>query len=516
MKINARKAAVIPAIIGLGILVRAYVVFVIKPISGDTAVFALMAKHIFELKEFYIYMPMAHYAGAFYSYLSAALFALLGVSYSSFMIVGILSSCAGLIIGCVISNKILNSSGVIISDILIALPAFGMIYYSLYIGVNAENFLFIPLLLLMAIKINRREYANRAVFMAATGLISGLALWLTPAVIPVVLTIMTLFVIGNRGRLLTGAIALFLAGILIGYLPAVIYDFLHPGAAFFRMAGRVLDLNRSALLSPDPFGMICGKIFWRFSTIPGSLARIPRFTSELISLPLTILLFVSIAVSFKGAARRFIKNKYVDDIGVIAIYVLWFIIFYTMLVGEGAGRFMAPLAIVAPFLIGDTLSRIKKFKARHLLLTLMIAALIFCNMGTITRASSVFAAARYTKLTDWLIMNNVTRGYSDYDTAYIVQFESKEKVLVSPTLFDPTFCDRWPENTKMIRGADDVCYIIDGRQYPHIIEPFEKNLSGFGQRYRKDIIGDFTVYRKISHTLEPKDVMSGITAQGKR
>ena len=137
-------------------------------------------------------------------------------------------------------------------------------------------------------------------------------------------------------------------------------------------------------------------------------------------------------------------------------------------------------------------------------------------MGTITRASSVFAAARYTKLIDWLIINNVTRGYSDYDTAYIVQFESKEKVLVSPTLFDPTFCDRWPENTKMIRGADDVCYIIDGRQYPRIIEPFEKNLSGFSQRYRKDIIGDFTVYRKISRALEPKDVMRGITARGKR
>lgn len=515
MRIKARKAAVILAIIALGILIRAYVLFVIRPITGDTAVFALMAKHIFELKEFYIYMPMAHYAGAFYSYISSALFALFGVSYNSYMIVGILSSCMGLIIGCVIGNKILNGFGAIISYILIALPAFGMIYYSLYIGVNAENFLFIPALLLMAIKINRREYANRAVFVAATGIISGLALWLTPAAIPAILTILTLFVIGNRARLLIGATAVFLAGMSIGYLPAIIYDYLHPGVVFFRMAGRVLGLNGSAFLDPHPFGMICGKILWRLSTIPGSLARIPGLTAELISLPLTALLFVSIAVSFTGASRRFFKDKYVDDIGVICIYVAWFILFYTVLVGEGAGRYMAPLAIAAPSLIGDTLSRFKKFTER-LLLILMMAILIFCNVETITRAPSVFVVRRYAKLTEWLIRNDATRGYSDYDTAYIVQFESREKVLISPTLFHPTFCDRWPENTKVIRGADDVCYIIDERQYPHIIEPLEKNLSGLRQQYRKDIIGDFTVYRKISRTLEPKEIMIGITAQGKR
>jgi hypothetical protein len=143
----------------------------------------------------------------------------------------------------------------------------------------------------------------------------------------------------------------------------------------------------------------------------------------------------------------------------------------------------------------------------------MIAAVLLYNVGTIRSHSFALWAGRYAKLTDWLVANDALRGYSDYDTAYVVQFESNEKALISPTLFHPTFCDRWPEYTKVVRSSGNVCYIIDGRTYPGLVELFERNLTGLSQQYKKDRIGDFTVYRGIAPEVHPEETTIGMPSR---
>lgn len=514
MKIKLTKIAIITTLIALGIIVRAYVAFVIKPINGDSAVFALMAKHMFELKEFFIYVPLNHYAGALSSYIGAGLFAIFGISFNSYIAAGLLFSSSGLILGCILSHKILNGFGAIVSDTLIAIPSFLIIYYSLFTGPHAENFLFIPALLLLAIKINRDEYAYPALFMVIAGCVSGLVIWTTPGAVPAVLTIVTLLFVRKREHFSASQAVLFFAGIALGYAPAIFYNFQYPGATLFRLAGRVLDLDRAALSDPHLLNLVFGKMLWRLSTIPRSLARIPHLTAELISLPAMILLFISIAISLAGSMRKFFNDKRINEIGVILIYVFWFVLFYVFLVGEEANRYIVPLCIVAPFLIGNTISRI--VKGRKTAIIIIIIPLLIINVFTIVSQRSVFWADRYTKLTDWLLTNNAVRGYSDYDTAYSAQFISGERVLLSPTLFHPTFSDRWPEDTKKVRSAADVCYIIDGKTYPEVVIKFEDNLTRLRQSYKKEQIGDFTVYRGISPDLHPEDIVIGMSRERTR
>ena len=285
MKTRAYKITIVSAVIIAGILLRAYMAFVIRPINGDSAVFALMAKHISELKEFYIYMPLSHYAGALSSYVAAGLFSVFGVSYNSFITVGLAFSSAGLIAGCILSRKTLDGFGEAISDLLIAVPSFLIIWHSLLAGVHAENALCIPILLLLAVKINGGNSARPGLLAVVSGVISGLALWSTPGSVPAVLTIITLLLMARRERSYFRTIVLFFIGILIGYAPAIIYNVQYPHATLFRMAGRILNLDGSALSDPDLTALVMRQIFWRISTAPESLHRIPRLISELISFP---------------------------------------------------------------------------------------------------------------------------------------------------------------------------------------------------------------------------------------
>jgi len=57
-----------------GVALRILMVLQTVQLDGDSAVFALMAKYIYELKEFPIFIWNAHYAGALPSYLGAFLF----------------------------------------------------------------------------------------------------------------------------------------------------------------------------------------------------------------------------------------------------------------------------------------------------------------------------------------------------------------------------------------------------------------------------------------------------------
>lgn len=486
----------------------------VKPISGDSAVFALMAKHITEFKEFPIYMPMLHYAGALASYITAGFFIIFGASYTTYITVGLLCACGWLLLGCLLNHTILDSFGALVSDLLIAIPAFSVLFYALYTAIHAENFIFIPALLLCAIRIHRFRQLLRPGLITAAGFLSGIALWTSPSTFPAITTLIVVLAYKKQEHFFTRTIVPFLLGLLLGYTPAIIYNVQHPGATLFRMAGRLLDLDRSALSSPNLIGLVAHKLCWRLSTIPSSLVNIIRLTAVLISWPLAVIFFLSAAVAFRQSLRRWISDRRIDDIGIVVIYTVTFILFYAILVGENAIRYMVPLYCAAPILIGYAMARSRRYL--KVVSACIITAILLYNVSAITRMDTPFRAIRYNVLADWLVKNNITKGYSDYETAYVGQFLSGERALISPTLFHPTFADRWPDQTRSVRGAEDACYIIDTKLYPAFVRIFENSLSAKGQKYRKDHIGDFAIYRGIPATSKPESIDVGVSAKGTR
>ncbi len=502
MNIRAYKITIPAVIIIVGILLRSYIAFAIKPFSGDSAVFALMAKHISEFREFYIYMPLAHYAGAMSSYIGAALFTAFGVSYNSFISGGLIFSSVGLIAGCILSRKILDGFGELISDLLIAIPSVFIIRYSIFAGVLAENALFIPLLLLIAVKINVGDSRRPGLLATISGVVSGIALWATPSSFPAILTVITLLMMTRHRRLPSAAVILFFMGLLIGYTPAIIYNFQNPNATLFRMAGRVLSLDRSALSCPDLPALIFRQICWRLSTVPDSLYRIPRLMAELISFPGMLLFCISTIIVFTGRLSRWFDNRRLDGVGVVLLYTLWNVIFYPLLVGEAASRYMMPLVLAGPFLIGDALSSVSKWTGRFLIIAIA-AVFLYYNVSTVKASASLPDSGRYAHLADWLVKNNALYGYSDYDTAYITDFDTLEKATISPTLFHPTFADRWPDKTKEVRNSQNVCYIIDRKRYTGLIKAFENNLAALGLPVNAHQVDGFAVYRDIPGNVRP-------------
>lgn len=478
------------AIIGLTIRI----LYILPPatLDGDSAIFALMAKHISELKEFPIYMWRAHYGGTLSCYVGAALFRLFGVSSATFSAVGVLFSCLWVLFTFIFARKILDYSGSFYASMLALLPPSYVLLFSLRpVGVYIEALIFGSLSLILLITWINKSYHNQTIFYLAFGLVLGIGLWLTPFFLPFLFTIITVFIIKDKRIFLSNRFLFFVIGLMIGYMPAIIYNFQYPLASFFRIGGRILDLDRSILSSPDLKGIIARKILWRISTIPTSLVRIPILFLSLTGVINTGIFFIAIFWIFKKDFMNFLKNKKMGNMNILIIYVFWFIVFYSTLVGENATRYIVPLYAAFPLLVGKLLSDIR-IKSNVISL-ILLGAMLFYNGYSNVHAFLNKKVYHFPELAKWLESKKFLYGYSDWRIAYPVIFESNEKVLISPTLFHPTFSDRRPEYTMKVRNVQDTVFILHrDRNFQAIID-IEKRLSELNVSYKKDIFKEFNV-----------------------
>ena len=241
----------------------------------DQAVFALQAKHILEFKEFPIFPPFSHYGGTLASYAGALLFKIFGVSSPTWNAVAIIYSCTWIILVYTLAKKLLTTAGSLATFVFVCLPPWDILVFSLFPGLLAETLVCGTWFFLLLVKYHESTNFNRSL-VAAIGFVAGFGLWLTPHMIPFILTALTIALLRpNRKKLLTGELPPFLLGFCAGYCPGIIYSLQHPGAQLYRFAGRILDLDRSILSSPDIHTVVLKKILWRISTIPQSLLQIP-------------------------------------------------------------------------------------------------------------------------------------------------------------------------------------------------------------------------------------------------
>jgi hypothetical protein len=84
-------------------------------------------------------------------------------------------------------------------------------------------------------------------------------------------------------------------------------------------------------------------------------------------------------------------------------------------------------------------------------------------------------------------------------------FESKEEVLLSPTIFSPDFSDRYPEYTRKVRMAENPVYVITHAMYPDLTTVMEKQLASLKINYKKDVLGEFSIYHAFSRKVYPEE-----------
>ena len=84
-------------------------------------------------------------------------------------------------------------------------------------------------------------------------------------------------------------------------------------------------------------------------------------------------------------------------------------------------------------------------------------------------------------------------------------FESLKKITMSPTLFHPTFSDRWPQQTAEVRKQDAV-FVIDTWRRPQAASRLERSLKELGVSYEKKAVEEFFVYGDFSRRLLPEEL----------
>jgi len=505
MEKNQRNIFMFLVLILSALVMRVICILISETVNGDSAILALMAKHVAELRDFPIYMPRVHYVGSLMVYVGAILFKVFGVSSITYGFLGLFTSCLWVIFIALLARRTLDRSGYIFTILLALFPNFNLLLFSLSTwGVHAENFVFVSLLLLLLIKWNDGDYRGGHFFSFLFGLCSGAGFWSTPGVIPCLLTIFTVFIIKSTvQRSFSAGFFFFAAGFLLGYMPSIIYNLQFPMATIFRMGGRILDLDRSVLSSPDIVHIVFMKILWRISTFPASLSRIPRLIHELIGMPNLLLFVVSIVWVYKSHFLGFLKERRLDGLAILMIFVIWFVVFYVTLVGEDAARYMSSLCAISPVLIGGLLSRLGK-RSKTLCISVVMLVLLY-NICTTAYSFSHIKVMHYPELAKWLLSRDMRYGYSDSRISYAVEFDTSEKILISPTIFHPDFSDRWPEETSRVRAAENTIYILN-RNFPEALAKVQKRFRQLSVAYKKDVVEEFVVYHDLSRRVYPEEL----------
>ncbi len=481
-----------------GTIVR--VIYLVRmPVCGDSAVFILMARHIAQGKEFPIYMWLNHYAGALPSYIAAVLFKIFGMSLTVFFSVGVAFSFLWALLTTLLSKKILPAAGYLAAAALVFLPPREVLWYSFF-DIHVASLLWGILILSLLIMTDTRKPGA----MILLGFSSGVALWHTPGIAPCLLTVLTVLFMRDRKTLFLKHIFLFIIPFLIGFSPGIIYSVQYPGATLFRMGGRILNLDRATFTgSPHPAALIADRILWRVSTIPHSMLRLPILTLHLTGWLMSLTFFISLAFLCKVSFTSARKDGNTGPMRVILIFIFWFVIFYSVLVGEDRSRYVLPLYVAVPVVIGFFLSRI--WRRSSFFYMLIFAALLVNNGYGIGHSLIRAKALHYGELTRWLLSKNISYGYSDYDTAYSIMVFSGEKVIVSPTIFDPAFSDRRPSWTAEVRQSGDPAYIVNRVTYPEAARDLEDQLRSSGVTCERDEIGEFVVYKDFSRKVYPEN-----------
>jgi hypothetical protein len=484
--------------------------------NDDEAVSALVAKHILELKAFPIYRPYAHYVGMLSSYIGALFFKLFGISSFTWSLVGLLYSCVWIVLTYLLAKRILSPLGCLVAFIFVCLPSWRVLACSLFTGgVPAETLLFGTLLILLLIQWNDSDN-NYRIVCGTLGFVSGFGLWTSPGIVPFILTIVTVAIIRKKKEMFPASFILFALFFCIGYLPGIVYNIQHPGAQLFRFAGRILDLDRSVLSSPDIKKILFQRIVWRISIIPRSFLRIPVMLASLVGVLPAALFAVSFALVWKKGSWWRTTDKKISAFGILSIFTFWFVIFYSVLVEKhpwGNWRYAIPLVVVMPIFIGKLACSIKEKSWR--LFIIFVAILVLLNIYDLGRELVKRKISTYGELAAQLVTERISCAYADHWTAYPVQFESKEKVLLSPTLFDPAISDRFPEQTEKVRAASDAVFIIDREEWPQVMVAIENRLGELGVSYRKELYKEFVIYAKFSRRIYPEELNLSHAAQSK-
>jgi 4-amino-4-deoxy-L-arabinose transferase-like glycosyltransferase len=509
------------------------------PFNSDEAVVALMARHILQGERPVFFYGQA-YMGSLDAFLVAGGFWLLGEHIwvirlvQGLLYLGVLLTTIG------VAKEAFGSieTGILAAGLL-AIPTVNMtLYTTVTLGGYGEALLIGNLILIGAMRIAKDCLRWRTVhnldrsfwlWVLGFGFLSGFGLWtlgltgvyVLPALIFLAFTVYRLD--GMERIFIGGYVFGFSAvGFLIGAFPWWVYA-LQNG-----LQGLVGELLGSAV-AVEQVGWLARTsqhlINLLLLGLPAAIGLRPPWAVRWLALPLAPLILAawaglglySLRVMRKGNEKRGVYGL-LTGVG----FVLGLAFIFTAFGVDPSGRYFLPLGIIFAILAADAVRSIPHLKATWIYGALGLA-IVFNIVGTLQCAVSnppgittqfnpeTVVDHRYdSQLTQFLLSENESCGYSDYWVSYPLAFVSGERLIFVPRLpyhadlrFTPRD-DRYPPYDKLVRDCGRGAYITTNHAL--LDDRIRKSLTRLGVTWQEKTIGDYLVYYHLSQTVAPMDL----------
>ncbi|TAK10956.1 MAG: hypothetical protein EPO32_13565 [Anaerolineae bacterium] len=486
------------------------------PFTADEAVGALMARHILQGRHMTFFYGQA-YMGSLFAYVAAAGFLIIGESVDGMRLWQIPMYLAIIISAWWLARLWFADKRV--ADITAWLLAVPTVLVNTYLvskfGNYGEILLLGQLVLGLGYLVVFTDHGRRWWLWLLLGLCAGLGWWslgMSGAyLLPVALLGLWKF---RRENIPFYALAA--TGFFIGSWPWWAYNFQNDWAALHILGGLGRPEDRM-----DPFQRFLNFSLFGMSAVLGIRAPWLRV---IYPLPISIagvwfyLLAAVYAFRMKGLQSAGLREPARRLLGLFTL--LFPLIFSISNFGINAtGRYLLPLALPAALMVAVLIlglfnqKRIIGAAAMVFALALNIVP-TWMSARSPERLTSQFGPAiRFTndydeELIEFLIANDLTRGYSNVWVVFPIAFQSGERVIYSPEfpyyppIWDPTD-NRYPAYVAAADGSDRVAWVTTN--VPDWDESVRMWLEEEGLSYREHQIGPYHIFYDFPRALRPEE-----------
>jgi len=489
------------------------------PFNSDEAIVALAARHILQGARPVFYYGQA-YMGTVDSFLVALAFSLFGESVwvMRFVQVGVyllftLSIWA-------LTNRLFNNRSMANTAAFLAAipPVMITTYTTPYFGTYGETLVFGNILLLVGFEIIYGKWQRSIIAWIGLGVIAGFAFWTFSMIGIYVLPVAMLGLWEHRLKLWRQYLVC-AAAFLIGSSPWWWFNLHNDWAAWFALVN-------PSLIQVSFFERLIGFLGLG---IPALLSIRPPWQALYFSGPILFVGGGLYLIAVLEVGRAAYKKTLPVSREVLSFLILYLGIYLGIFLGtnlgiDSTGRYLLPLFILLVMFIAYFIETIKQQRARVAYIV-TIAFMLVNLSGTWLAAQSEdgittqfdpitsFNNQNDQALIDFLIGNDLTRGYTNYWVTYRLAFLSSETLVYSPELpykqnltYTPADI-RIPEYASLADDSPESTWITS--KHPQLDAILRDRFFELGITFKEKQIGPYHLFYEFSQRVSPEDVGYG-------